>query len=104
MERPHIPRYKWLLAFRLMASSIGSHKGQAVSRLIRAAGVKLFFLPHHSPDLNPIEQVFSQLKTLLRKVDLHITKDTWRQIGSLLDRFTAEKCANYLANPGYDST
>jgi len=31
------------------------------------AGAKLFFLPPYSPDLNPIEQVFSQLKTLPRK-------------------------------------
>jgi len=35
--------------------------------LIRAAGAKLFFLPRYSPDLNPIEQVFAKLKTLLRK-------------------------------------
>jgi transposase len=30
---------------------------------------KLFFLPRYSPDLNPIEQVFAKLKTLLRKTD-----------------------------------
>jgi transposase len=31
----------------------------------RAAGAKLFFLPPYSPDLNPIEQAFAKLKTLL---------------------------------------
>ena len=36
---------------------------------IRAVGAKLFFLPPYSPDLNPIEQVFAKLKTLLRKAD-----------------------------------
>ena len=36
---------------------------------IRAAGAKLFFLPPYSPDLNPIEQAFSKLKTLLRKAN-----------------------------------
>ena len=49
--------------------NLGSHKGKAVRRLIRAAGAKLFFLPRYSPDLNPIEQVFAKLKTLLRKID-----------------------------------
>jgi transposase len=35
--------------------NLGSHKGQAVRRLIRAAGAKLFFLPRYSPDLtNPV--------------------------------------------------
>ncbi len=49
--------------------NLGSHKGKAVRRLIRSAGAKLFFLPRYSPDLNPIEQVFAKLKTLLRKTD-----------------------------------
>src|SRR6202040_4404059 len=53
----------------VIMDNLGSHKGQAVRRLIRAAGAKLFFLPRHSPDLNPIEQVFSKLKTPLRKPD-----------------------------------
>jgi transposase len=77
--------------------------GQAVRRLIRAAGAKLFFLPRYPPDLNPTEQVFAKLKTLLRKADPRTTQDTWRRIGSLLDHFTAQECANYLANAGYAS-
>jgi transposase len=43
--------------------NLGSHKGQPIRRLIRAASAKL---PRYSPDLNPIEQVFSKLKTLRR--------------------------------------
>src|SRR5215213_6386197 len=88
----------------VIMDSLGSHKGQAVRRAIRSAGAKLFFLPRYSPDLNPIEQVFSKLKTLLRKADPRTIDATWRQIGSVLDRFTAEECANYLANAGYRST
>lgn len=85
----------------VIMDNLGSHKGQAVRHLIRAAGAKLFFLPRYSPDLNPIEQVFAKLKTLLRKANPRTTEATWRQIGSLLDHFTAEECANYLANAGY---
>jgi transposase len=58
----------------VIMDNLGSHKGQAVRRAIRAAGAKLFFLPRYSPDLNPIEQVFSKLKTLLRKVEPRTTK------------------------------
>jgi transposase len=44
--------------------NLSSHKNKAVRQAIRAAGAKLFFLPPYSPDLNPIEQAFSKLKTL----------------------------------------
>ncbi len=84
--------------------NLGSHKGAAVRRLIRSAGAKLFFLPRYSPDLNPIEQVFAKLKTLLRKTDPRTIEDTWRQIGNLLDHFTEKECANYLINAGYATT
>jgi len=83
--------------------NLGSHKGKIVRRLIRSADAKLFFLPCYSPDLNPIEQVFAKLKPLLRKTDPRTTEATWRGIGSLLDRFTPQECANYLANAGYAS-
>jgi transposase len=52
----------------VIMDNLGSHKGNAVRRLIRAAGAKLFFLPKYSPDLNPIEQVFAKLKHLLRRL------------------------------------
>jgi transposase len=47
--------------------NLSSHKIKAVRRATRAAGAKLFYLPPYGPDLNPIEQAFSKLKTLLRK-------------------------------------
>jgi transposase len=87
----------------VIMDNLGSHKGQEVRRLIRAAGAKLFFLPRYSPDLNPIEQVFAKLKTLLRKAGERTVDATWRRIGSLLSDFTPAECANYLANSGYAS-
>ena len=78
-----------------------SHKGKAVRRAIRQAGAHLLFLPPYSPDLNPIEQVFAKLKTLLRKAAERTVEATWRRIGKLLDHFSADECANYLVNSGY---
>jgi transposase len=71
----------------VIIDNLGSHKGKAVRRAIRAAGAKLFFLPPYSPDLNPIEQVFAKLKTLLRKA-AERTVATWKRIGALLTAFT----------------
>jgi transposase len=87
----------------VIMDNLGSHKRQASRRVIRAAGAKLLFLPAYSPDLNPIEQVFAKLKTLLRKRDTRSVDATWRAIGQLLDTFTPQECANYFANAGYAS-
>jgi transposase len=76
----------------VVMDNLGSHKGRAV----RAAKAKLFFLPAYSPDLNPLEQAFAKMKTLLRKADA-------RTIDALLDCFTPKECANYFRNAGYAS-
>ena len=87
----------------VVMDNLGSHKGKAVRAAIRAARAHLFFLPSYSPDLNPIEQVFAKLKHLLRKAAERTAEATWRRIGSLLDEFSPEECANYLVNSGYAS-
>ena len=46
----------------VIRDNLGSRKGKGVRRAIRDTGAKLLFLPQYSPDLNPIEQVFSKLK------------------------------------------
>ena len=74
----------------VVMDNLGSHKGRAVRATIRAAKAKLFFLPAYSPDLNPIEQAFAKMKTLLRKADARTIDETWRTIGALLDCFTPQ--------------
>ncbi|MCG4260988.1 transposase [Acetobacter senegalensis] len=51
-------------------------------------GAKNIFLPPYSPDLNPIEQVFAKLKTLLRKAAEQSVETIWKRIGSLLQCFS----------------
>ncbi len=88
----------------VIIDNLGCRKGQAVRRAIRTAGAKLLFLPPYSPDFNPIEQVFAKLKTLLRKAAERSVEQTLRRIGTLLDAFPPDECANYLRNAGYAST
>ena len=61
------------------------------------------FLPPYSPDLNPIEQVFVKLKTLLRKATERTAEDTCKRIDQLLETFSPQECANYIKNAGYAS-
>jgi transposase len=88
----------------VVMDNLGSHKGKAVRRAIRAAGAKLFFLPKYSPDLNPIEQVFAKLKHLLRNAAARTVEAVVAAIGQLLGAYTAQECANYFANAGYGRT
>jgi transposase len=87
----------------VILDNLGSHKGKAVRKAIRSAGAHLIFLPPYSPDLNPIEQVFAKLKTLLRRANERTIENTWRRIGKLLDHFSSAECANYMTHAGYAS-
>lgn len=88
----------------VILDNLGSHRGKAVRNAIRAAGAKLIFLPKYSPDLNPIEQLFAKLKTLLRKAGAQTIDAISVVIGQLLKSFTPQECANYFKNAGYAST
>jgi transposase len=87
----------------VILDNLGSHKSAAVRKAIRSAGAKLFFLPPYSPDFQPIEQVFAKLKQLLRKAGERSMAAAWKRVGTLLDNFTPEECANYIRNSGYAS-
>jgi transposase len=85
----------------VIMDNLGSHRGKRVRSAIRQAGAKLLFLPKYSPDLNPIEQVFSKLKHLLRKAKARSYNAVLTAIGALLETYPATECANYLKNCGY---
>ena len=91
-------------AGRRILDNLGSHKGKAVRRAIRASGARLLFLPPYSPDLNPIEQVFAKLKHLMRKAKERTVDATWKRTGSLLETFKSSECKNYLVKAGYASS
>jgi len=85
----------------VILDNLPAHKVDGVRDLIEAVGAKLVYLPPYSPDLNPIEQVFSKLKALLRKAALRSLPALWDKIGELLTAFSASECHNYFRNAGY---
>ena len=88
----------------VIMDNLSSHKGAAIRQAIEAAGATLLFLPPYSPDFNPIENAFAKLKALLRAAAERTVDALWTTIGSLIDRFTPDECANYFAAAGYDAT
>jgi transposase len=85
----------------VILDNLGSHKGKAVRAAIRAAGAHLLFLPKYSPDLNPIEQVFAKLKTLIRKIGARTYDALCAAAADILQKYSPSECAAYLTNSGY---
>jgi len=85
----------------VIMDNLGSHKVVGVREAIEARGASLIYLPAYSPDLNPIEQAFAKLKSLLRKEAARSVEALWNAIGRFLSHFTRTECANYFSNRGY---
>jgi transposase len=85
----------------VIADNLSSHKVAGVRNAIEATGATLRLLPPYSPDLNPIEKLFSKLKALLKKAAHRTVNALWNEIGQLLHRFSPAECNNYFASSGY---
>jgi transposase len=85
----------------VVMDNLAAHKVAGVREAIAAVGASTLYLPPYSPDLNPIEQLFSKLKALLRKAAARTRDALWNTIGTLLDAFSPDECRNYLENSGY---
>ena len=88
----------------VILDNLSSHKVAGVKQAIAAAGATLIYLPPYSPDLNPIEKLFSKLKALLRKAAKRSVDALWNEIGELLNALSSTECANYFASSGYVCT
>ena len=88
----------------LIMDNLNSHKVAGVREAVEARGARVLYLPPYSPDLNPIELVFSKFKWLLRSQGCRSVESLWETCGQLLDRFSPSECANYFRHCGYRYT
>ena len=88
----------------VVMDNLSSHKAPNVKAMIEAAEDELSYLPPYSPDFNPIENTFANLKAHLRKAAERTLEGLWSAIGRIVDLFTPAECANYFAAAGYDAT
>lgn len=85
----------------VIMDNLPAHKVAGVRETIEAVGAKLLYLPPYSPDLNPIEMMFSKLKALLRKAAKRTIPALWKKIGALLETITPQECTNFFKHAGY---
>jgi transposase len=85
----------------VVLDNLSSHKRAATRTLIEAAGATLLFLPPYSPDLNPIEMVFSKIKQLLRSMACRTREALWNAMQSVLNQVSESDAANCFRHCGY---
>ncbi len=85
----------------VVMDNLSVHKSKKVERLIEDAGCELLFLPPYSPDFNPIEEAFSKVKGILRKVAARTTEALLEATGRALDAITPQDIRGFYADCGY---
>lgn len=85
----------------VVMDNLSSHKVAGVREAIEATGATVAYLPPYSPDLNPIEQVFAKVKSILRRAAERTRDGLWRLLGDIVDQFTPDECMAYLRHCGY---
>ena len=85
----------------VVMDNLSSHKVKRVRELIERTGAELRYLPPYSPDLNPIENVFSKIKQLLRTLACRTKELLWHSMQHVLDAVTPTDAVNCYAHAGY---
>jgi transposase len=85
----------------VVVDNLNVHKGDRVRELVEARGATLLFLPSYSPDLSPIEEAFSKLKTILRRTAARTKGALVEAIGRALDAVTSQDARGWFSHCGY---
>ena len=85
----------------VVMDNLGSHKSTATRQAIEAADAELWFLPPYSPDLNPIEKLWSKVKAWLRRVCARTFDAIGEQLARVLRTVSPNECSNYFKSCGY---
>jgi len=86
----------------VVMDNLSIHKGRRVRRLLRKVGARLFYLPPYSPDLMPIEKMWSKVKSHLRSAEARTWDSLVAAVGQALSLVTASHCINFFASCNYN--
>jgi transposase len=85
----------------VVMDNLTPHKSAPTLALVEQAGAQVLFLPAYSPDLNPIEKMWSKLKAHLRAAEARTVPDLERAIGEALAGITTQDAKNWFNSCGY---
>lgn len=85
----------------VVLDNLSAHKSERTRQIIEARGCTIQYLPAYSPDLSPIEEAFSNLKTLLRRAEARTRDALHDALATVLDQITTHDAQGYFAHCGY---
>ena len=85
----------------VIMDNLSPHKNDGILLLLAQAGAHVLFLPAYSPDLNPIEKMWSKVKSCLRSVEARTPSDLVAAVGAALASVTRQDAINWFASCGY---
>ena len=88
----------------VVLDNLSPHKMPAVEAAIHTAGAKVCFLPPYSPDLNPIEQMWSKVKAFLRALKARTLDALIAGIRDALRSVTPADATGWFSHCGYVAT
>jgi transposase len=88
----------------VVMDNLQPHKAAGVRERVEAAGASLLYLPPYSPDFNPIENMWSKVKQLLRSAAARTFEALQRAVWAALDAVTPDDCRGFFAHCGYAAT
>jgi transposase len=86
----------------VVMDNLSPHKSEPILALISQRGAQVLFLPAYSPDLNPIEKMWSKIKNTLRSLEARTQPSLIEAIGQALKRVTRQDAINWFASCGYN--
>jgi transposase len=85
----------------VIMANLSPHKSDPTLALITDVGAQVLFLPAYSPDLNPIEKMWSKVKSLLRGAEARTPADLITAIGQALAKITSKDALGWFTSCGY---
>ena len=88
----------------VVIDNLSAHKNQETRDLIESVGTELWFLPPYSPDLNPIEKMWSKIKSILRTLKARTEESLINAIAKALEAVTTSDAKGWFKSCGYTNT
>ena len=88
----------------VVMDNLSSHKSLWAVKAITSVGANVVYLPPYSPDLNPIENVFSKIKQLIRGLNPRNWNEIIRDVRDILEKITCDDLVNAFQHCGYSTT
>ena len=88
----------------VLLDNLSSHKPPAVVKAIESFGAQVRYLPCYSPDLNPIEMMWSKIKQFLKGTKARTEEALIQSIGKAFQEVKPSHASGWFGKCGYRAT